>query len=233
MKQSLVVDTESLVQRYLSGESLNALATVFGISRTAVRARLVQARVVFRSRPAPPNTSKPEHDQLPAMYAAGMSMHEIGKVVGLSVGAVQSALRARHVQFRSVSEALALKYPNRRRGVLAANWKGGRRAVDHGKRGEPDDIYIYIHQPDHPYATKGGYVMEHRLVVEKRLGRYLEPAEVVHHLNGKKQDNRDENLELHDRGSHLRTHFKAIGSLDDARRKLAAYEARFGPLTDE
>jgi hypothetical protein len=68
-------------------------------------------------------------------------------------------------------------------------WKGGRK-TDRG--------YTLIHVPKHPFANKQGYVYEHRLVMEKHLGRYLRPEEVPHHINGNRSDNRIENLQLFD-----------------------------------
>ncbi len=74
------------------------------------------------------------------------------------------------------------------KGRNAPNWKGGKLKDKNG--------YIYIHSPNHPHKNGTDYVFEHRLVMESYLGRYLKPKEVVHHINGIKDDNRLENLKL-------------------------------------
>lgn len=45
-------------------------------------------------------------------------------------------------------------------------------------------------------ARRDGYVMEHRLLVARELGRPLLRTEVVHHINHNAEDNRLENLML-------------------------------------
>lgn len=56
--------------------------------------------------------------------------------------------------------------------------------------------YKMIYSPNHQHRDSHNCVLEHRLVMEKHLGRYLEPQERVHHKNENKLDNRIENLEL-------------------------------------
>ena len=89
---------------------------------------------------------------------------------------------------------------------LKWNRKEGGRSLD-------KDGYVMVSgQYDHPAARGSAYmVREHVLVMEKRLGRYLLPGEIVHHDNEKKDDNRDENLVLTTNPEHATIHGKDGG----------------------
>ena len=66
------------------------------------------------------------------------------------------------------------------------NWKGGRK-ID-------KDGYVLIHFPEHPRKRHGGYVAEHRLLVEKIIGRYLQRSETFHHIDYNTSNNNISNL---------------------------------------
>ena len=73
------------------------------------------------------------------------------------------------------------------------------------------DGYWYIRIVGHPRGGKQGYVAEHRLIMEKHLGRFLSPKEVIHHRNGIINDNRIDNLELCESpGKHIFNHHPEV-----------------------
>ena len=73
------------------------------------------------------------------------------------------------------------------KGADSPSWKGGRHL---------DGGYVFIYRPNHPRAKKNGYVREHTVVMEGKLGRYLLHHENVHHKDGNKINNSPNNLEL-------------------------------------
>lgn len=77
------------------------------------------------------------------------------------------------------------------------NWKGGL-TMQKG--------YRLLMRKDHPSADRDGYVLEHRLIMEKKIGRYLKKDEVVHHINENRLDNRLENLKIMKQGQHSSQH---------------------------
>ena len=126
--------------------------------------------------------------KLKELYAQGLCSREIAPIVGKSQKAVQK---------------ISLKYNIPRlpqggpKGIRNGSWNGGT-LID-------KDGYVLVLVPNHPFGNSGGYVRQHRLVMEDKLKRWLLPTEVVHHKDGNKKNNSIENLELFSKNSeHLK-----------------------------
>lgn len=88
-----------------------------------------------------------------------------------------------------------------RKANTAANnyhWSGGRKIHSEG--------YVLVYDPESHLCNKHGFVMEHRLVAEKKYGRELTTNDIVHHLDGNKQNNDPDNIVVLTRAEHIKIH---------------------------
>ncbi len=173
---------EEVVERYRGGDRSKSLAKRFGCSRETILAMLRRhgaTGVIGR----PKREQNPEQLQRAVTLAAkGLSQTAIAKQMGVCQGTVSGWLR-----IQGIDRSGSWRGPK-----SGASWKGGRSRTPYG--------YIQVTlSPGDPFMTMAqsrGYVLEHRLVMARQLGRPLLPSESVHHINGIKDDNRPENLEL-------------------------------------
>lgn len=127
-----------------------------------------------RPRPATPF----DEALLRRLAAEGMSTREIAAAMGGS----EEMARERMIRLGIP------RLPAKARMERNYFWRGGRLVDKHG--------YVLVKANDHPYRNKQGYVREHRLVMEKKLGRYLLPHEVVDHRDEDTGNNQEGNLRL-------------------------------------
>lgn len=100
------------------------------------------------------------------------------------------------------SEETKRKIGKAQTGEKSHSWKGGKIKNKYG--------YILVKKRNHPFSNTSGYIMQHKIVMEKHLGRYLNPKEVVHHINNINNDNRIENLKLFKNDSeHQKFHWSS------------------------
>ncbi len=132
-------------------------------------------------------------------------------VSGITLGKITRAIyvwtacpdctRERWAAWRYVTKQCA------RCAAISRNLTGSRNPRWNGGIRQGKDGYRYLSvPPDHPFVAMASKVFihgkyrysiaEHRLVMAQHLGRPLDPWELVHHLNGVRDDNPIENLEL-------------------------------------
>lgn len=124
-----------------------------------------------------------DYIQIEALYLEGKTLRELEELTGIHNETIRRNLKNMGTPMRPRGQPFGKYLPS-----------GGRQTDKSG--------YVLLSRPFHPNANDGGYVREHRLVMEAHLGRYLTKEEVVHHINGVKSDNRLENLQLYDKHSN-------------------------------
>lgn len=193
---------EEIERRYCEGATEAELAREFGESRSSVQRALdrwgVDRREWFgvgaggrpsewRERLSRAKRAPIDEARLRELADGTRSTREIGEALGISEEKVRDEM---------VRRGLPRLEP-KARSDRNAFWRGGYTVDKHG--------YILVKASGHPEANHQGYVREHRLVMERGLGRRLRPGEVVDHRNGDTSDNRPENLRLFaSNAEHLR-----------------------------
>lgn len=153
------------------------------------------------------------------------TMKQIGEELGCSAATVLYHLRQIGVETRSSSDyetsekvreawreigrkskGKKMSAETRRAMSLAKKGKRARDDYEFGGHEKKHDGYICVYMPEHPMATLEGYVMKHRLVMERELGMIIPNGYVVHHINKDRSDNRIDNLALMTFKGHAALH---------------------------
>ena len=131
-----------------------------------------------------------------------LSMRKIAKITRESQSIIRYWMKKLCISSRTLKEANEVRFQFHgekgssygKKGKDCPSWKGGRKKSTEG--------YTLLLMHSHPNAYVDGYIAEHRLIMESHIGRYLNSWETVHHINGIKDDNRIENLQLLPRSEH-------------------------------
>jgi len=200
-RSTLKVSAKTVVALYESGLSQNAVAQRVGCNPKRVDQILREAGIRRRKKTCSPIPCRAFEAR--RLYESGLSFRQCSTRLGVSCSTVRYWMRRFGASSRSISEAKHGQRPAlhtveasvraRRKHKLP-----GRGLVGYKKRA---DGYIDILVPGR------GYVREHRLVIEKTLGRLLKRNEDVHHRNGKRGDNRLENLVVYTSSDHHKEHY--------------------------
>lgn len=206
--------TKQIIKEYCSGVPQRIIYKKYNIDQFAFYRLMKSANIKIRDRSeANKNRYFQAHlnqeKKIVKKYLLGFSINQLTKEFHCHFFTVKKILQRHQVKLRKYIETIG--------GKKMGAWKGGI-IIDNG--------YKHIYSPNHPFASKQGrgYVTEHRLVMEKKLGRFLKSTEIVHHKNRKRDDNRSSNLQLVSQSKHTSIHnyerWNKLKGADNARRNF-------------
>lgn len=89
-----------------------------------------------------------------------------------------------------------------RPGPLNGRWKGGTIVRADG--------YVLVRIGIIGKSEKGArYKLQHRIIMEKKIGRPLLRSEIIHHKDGDRSNNKISNLEILTQAEHAKEHYKS------------------------
>ena len=179
---------------------LPARLTDYGFETVpSVQADATEAPSLSPPRPGRKQTAATRAKITAALKGRPLSLEARAALTGRHLSAETRAKIAASRRGRRHSAEARAKIARAKQGAQNPEWKGGVR-----KKG----CYLLELCHGHPAADRWGYVYQHRLVMERILGRYLTPHEVVHHLDGNPLNNDPANLWLLSHGEHKRLHHR-------------------------
>lgn len=183
------VDVAKVIELYGQGLSMNAIARQLGHDHSVIGYHLYRNHIPIRSQGE--SQMRPiSTEYLARRYNEGVSLPELSREVGLSDQAIYQRLIKASIKIRTISEAVKLAYATGKikalRGPNSRMWRGGRYKDSSG--------YVII-------TSEGKKRLEHHLVWEQVHGKIPE-GWIIHHMNGKRDDNRLENLTALPRKRH-------------------------------
>lgn len=190
---------QSIRKAYERGLNYRQLVAKFGGSEYSVKRaiRAAGGKLVWAARPA----YEKEDARILKLHLAGMSGLQISIKLKRSQPFVSRRLRAMGRESATI-----------RSGENHGMWKGGRTVTRQGY------VRVVLPADDQFASMRGhdGYVAEHRIVLARKLGRPLEDHETVHHIDGDRTNNAEDNLQLRQgkHGIHVVMRCRACGSHD-------------------
>lgn len=181
-KRAWPVELESyVVQRFREGASVNEIQRELGGTKLTISRTLKRhgCQPIIGSRKW--CFSDEQLGLIRSMWESGSPVTHICRRFNSTEGRIKRELRGMGFD----------PQPRIAKGPEHHLWRGGSKTT-----GGYWKVLVYPDDPMQEMRDVKGYVLEHRLVMARSLGRPLRSNESVHHINGKRDDNRIENLQL-------------------------------------